>query len=107
MGQAVETVRVSPWGDDQGEFVEINSADFDAKIHTLYADPLDHDGDGKSGGAKPAKAKRKGDEEAGDPPLTRREIEADLTGMGEDFDPSADLAELRKQRDGARAILEA
>jgi hypothetical protein len=70
-------------------------------------DPLDHDHDGKKGGAKPAKAKRKGDEEAGEPPLTRREIEADLVGMGEDFNPAADLADLRKQRDEARAILEA
>lgn len=107
MGQAVETVRVSPWGEGQGEFVEINADDFDAKLHTPYADPLDHDGDGKKGGAKPAKAKRKADEEAGNPPLTRREIEADLVSMGEDFDPAADVADLRKQRDDARAVLEA
>jgi hypothetical protein len=74
------------------------------------ADPLDHDGDGHKGGSKPgrkAKAKVGQDETAGEPPLTRREIEADLVGMGEDFDPAADLADLRKQRDEARAILEA
>jgi len=81
-------------------------AEFEA-LGWRLPDPLDHDGDGKKGGAKPAKAKRRGDEEAGDPPLTRREIEADLIGMGEDFEPAADLADLRKQRDEARAILEA
>lgn len=81
-------------------------AEFEA-LGWRLADPLDHDGDGKKGGGKRAKAKPAQDEEAGDPPLTRREIEADLVGMGEDFDPAADLADLRKQRDDARAVLEA
>lgn len=31
-----ETIRVKPWGEDQGEFVEINADQFDAKIHTLF-----------------------------------------------------------------------
>ena len=64
-----ETVKVKPWGKDQGEFVVINAADFDPKVHTL-ADPLDHDGDGAKGGspkgedstaAKGARRKRKAD----------------------------------------------
>jgi hypothetical protein len=105
MNHAVPTIRVKR--DRAPGYSIINAADFDPAKHQRWADPLDHDGDGKKGGAKPAKAKRKGDEEAGDPPLTRREIEADLVGMGEDFDPAADLADLRKQRDDARAILEA
>ena len=66
------------------------------------ADPLDHDNDGKKGGSK-RKAKASQDEEAGVPPLTRREIEADLTAAGVDFDPAADVADLRVQRDEAKA----
>lgn len=65
------------------------------------ADPLDHDGDGKKGGSK-RKAKASQDEEAGDPSLTRREIEADLTAAGADFDPAADVAVLREQRDAVK-----
>lgn len=105
MNHAVPTIRVKR--DRAPGYSIINAADFDPAKHQRWADPLDHDGDGKKGGAKPAKGKRKGEEEAGNPPLTRREIEADLVGMGEDFDPAADLADLRKQRDDARAILEA
>lgn len=47
-----ETIKVKPWGKDQGAFVEINAEDFDPKIHTL-SDPLDHDGNGKKGGSLP------------------------------------------------------
>ena len=57
MKDICETIRVKPWGDDQGEFVEINAEDFDQAIHTAYADPLDHDGDGKKGGARKKKDK--------------------------------------------------
>jgi hypothetical protein len=45
-----ETVKVQPWGEGQGEFVEIDAEDFDEAVHTLV-DPLDHDGDGKPGGS--------------------------------------------------------
>lgn len=45
-----ETLKVKPWSDDQGDFVEINVEDFDAEIHTAF-DPLDHDGNGKKGGS--------------------------------------------------------
>jgi hypothetical protein len=31
-----ETIKVNPWGKDQGEFVEINSGDFDPAIHTMF-----------------------------------------------------------------------
>lgn len=33
-----ETVKVKPWGKDQGEFVEINAEDFDPAVHTLLDD---------------------------------------------------------------------
>lgn len=58
------TVKVKPWGKDQGAFVEINEEDFDAKVHKKLSDaelaklserdPLDHDGDGRKGGSLPA-----------------------------------------------------
>jgi hypothetical protein len=32
---ACATVKVKPWGKDQGEFVEINADDFDPKVHDL------------------------------------------------------------------------
>jgi len=62
-------------------------------------DPLDHDGDGRRGGSKaraPAVAAPVAD-------LTRREIEADLEGMGVEFHPASPVQELRAQRDAARA----
>lgn len=34
----VPTVRVKPWGDDQGDHVVINAEDFDAAVHTLIDD---------------------------------------------------------------------
>lgn len=78
-------------------------AEFEA-LGWHLADPLDHDGNGKKGGAKKAKAKPSQDEEAGDPPLTRREIEADLTAARADFDPAADVADLRAQRDEVKGL---
>jgi hypothetical protein len=51
--------------------------------------------------------RRRQDETAGDPPLTRREIEADLYGMGQDFNPAAPLTDLRSLRDVAHAALKA
>ncbi len=35
------TVRVKPWGQDQGDFVEINAEDFDPKIHTAFDAPAE------------------------------------------------------------------
>jgi len=79
-------------------------AEFEA-LGWRLADPLDHDGDGKKGGSKRAKAKPSPDEEAGDPPLSRREIEADLTAAGADFDPAADVADLRAERDAVKGAV--
>ena len=77
----------------------INAADFDPAKHQRWADPLDHDSDGRKGATKPkARAKAAQDEEAGDPPLTRREIEADLTAADADFD----LGALRAKRDAVK-----
>ena len=37
MSDSVPTVRVMPWAPmSQGKFVEINSADFDPAVHTLF-----------------------------------------------------------------------
>ncbi len=56
-----ETILVKPWGEGQGDYVEINREDFDPAIHTLAEvverDPLDHDGDGRKGGSLPRKRK--------------------------------------------------
>lgn len=35
MHDTVKTVKVKPWGKDQGDFVEINESDFDGAIHVL------------------------------------------------------------------------
>lgn len=31
-----DTIRVKPWGEGQGEFVEINADDFDPKVHRPF-----------------------------------------------------------------------
>lgn len=31
----METIKVKPWGKDQGDFVVINKADFDPEVHKL------------------------------------------------------------------------
>lgn len=53
-----ETVKVKPWGQGQGAFVEINAADFDPAIHSPF-DPLDHDGNGTKGGSLPNARRKK------------------------------------------------
>ena len=53
-----DTIRVKPWGKDQGDYVEINAADFDPEHHAAL-DPLDHDHDGKPGGSLPRKTRAK------------------------------------------------
>lgn len=58
MDEAVEAgtiIKCKPWGEGQGAFVYVNAADFDPDFHQRFADPLDHDGDGKRGGSKPRK----------------------------------------------------
>lgn len=32
----METIKVKPWGKDQGDFVVINAADFDPEVHAKY-----------------------------------------------------------------------
>lgn len=62
----MSTIKVKPWGKDQGDHVLIDAADFDPKVHKLVEgeetpaaeaspakiSPFDHDGDGKPGGSK-------------------------------------------------------
>lgn len=33
-----DTIKVKPWADDQGEFVEVNKDEFDEKIHSIYVE---------------------------------------------------------------------
>lgn len=42
----METIKVKPWGKDQGDFVIINKSDFDPEVHELL--------DGEPDGAKKA-----------------------------------------------------
>lgn len=35
----VETVKVKPWGEEQGDHVVINKADFDPEKHQLLEEP--------------------------------------------------------------------
>lgn len=39
MTERVPTVRVKPWAQAQGGFVEINAADYDPTRHALYDEP--------------------------------------------------------------------
>ncbi|WP_443697687.1 hypothetical protein [Pseudomonas sp.] len=34
----MKTIQVKPWGEGQGDFVEINEQDFDPKVHELLGD---------------------------------------------------------------------
>jgi len=40
MAETIKTLRVKPWGEGQGEFVEINADDFDPQTHCL-CEPVD------------------------------------------------------------------
>lgn len=42
----METIKVKPWGKDQGDFVIINKSDFDPEVHEML--------DGEPDGAKKA-----------------------------------------------------
>lgn len=35
----METVKVMPWADGQGDYVLINQDDFNPDVHKLYAEP--------------------------------------------------------------------
>lgn len=58
------TIKVKPWGKDQGEFVEINAADFDPNIHKLAdgesAPVAEQAADEPEPSKKPAPKRRKG-----------------------------------------------
>jgi hypothetical protein len=41
MSDSPETVRVKAWGEGQGDYVVINAADFDAKIHQKFDGPVE------------------------------------------------------------------
>lgn len=85
MSDIVATMKVKPWGEGQGDYVEINAADFDPKIHTEHADDLD-DADTDGNGH-----------------LTKAEICADLEALKVEFDPRAKRADLFALRNVARA----
>jgi hypothetical protein len=36
----LETVKVKPWGEDQGDYVIINKDDFDPEKHKLYEEKV-------------------------------------------------------------------
>jgi hypothetical protein len=56
-----KTIKVQPWGESQGDFVNINESDFDENVHTLYKEPKrkgakaaddgEGEGEGDEGGA--------------------------------------------------------
>lgn len=96
MPETCPTVRVVAADPEaQGPFVVINESDFDEAVHTLYVDPLDHDGDGEKGGSEPGHG------------LTKAEIIADLEAMQVEYDPRAVKAELLALRNEARAARDA
>lgn len=61
-------IQVQPWGDDQGDFVLIEEADFNPEFHTLFGESAAGDGKAK---------------------LTAAEIKAKLTELGVDFKGNA------------------
>lgn len=73
-------MRVKPWGQDQGDFVEINVEDFNPDFHT----PLE-------AAEKPAK----GPHADGDGKVTAAELKETLTARGIAFRGNASKAELQ------------
>ena len=53
------TVKVKPWGDDQGDHVLINEVDFDPAVHELFDAPA------AASKSAPAKSSPKGTKSAG------------------------------------------
>ena len=68
----METIKVKPWGKDQGDFVVINKTDFDPEVHELL--------DGEPDGAKKA---------------TVAELRAALEAKGIDVPEGAKKADLQ------------
>lgn len=68
----MNTIKVKPWGEGQGDFVLINAEDFDPELH-MRLDAADTNGDGK---------------------VSIAEIRNALTAKGIEFDPKAKKAEL-------------
>jgi hypothetical protein len=101
-----KTLKVEPWGKDQGDFVVIDAASFDESIHTLYGEGKARDS-GLS--VKDAKARLdamgveyKGNASKGDLQALVEESEAkvsaakaELTEKGIAFEDDAKLAELQ------------
>lgn len=77
MSDSIETVKVKPWSDDQGEFVLINKSDFNPEVHELLEDA--------SSGTKKA------------------DLQAQLTAKGVDFPSNATKADLQALLDKANA----
>jgi hypothetical protein len=67
-----KTLKVEPWGKDQGDFVVIDAASFDESIHTLY-------GEGK----------------ANDSGLSAKDAKARLDALGVEYKGNASKAALQ------------
>lgn len=76
----METIKVKPWGKDQGDFVIINKSDFDPEVHELL--------DGEPDGAKKA---------------TVAELRAALEAKGVEVPDGAKKADLQALLDAAQA----
>ena len=74
----METIKVKPWGKDQGDFVVINKEDFDPEVHELL--------DGEPDGAKKA---------------TVAELRAALEAKGVEVPDGAKKADLQALLDAA------
>ncbi|MBW9334582.1 hypothetical protein FEE59_13790 [Herbaspirillum sp. RU 5E] len=77
MSDSVETVKVKPWSQDQGDFVLINKDDFNPEVHELL--------DAPAGGS------------------TKADLQAQLTAKGVDFPSNATKADLQALLDKANA----
>lgn len=75
----METIKVKPWGKDQGDFVVINKEDFDPDVHELL--------DGEPDGAKKA---------------TVAELRAALEAKGVEVPDGAKKADLQALLDAAQ-----
>lgn len=53
MSDRAITIRVMPWGQGQGDFVEINADDFDPAVHTIYQEGGDQADNAQSVEPKP------------------------------------------------------
>ncbi len=83
----MKTIKVMPWGDDQGDFVLINEDDFDASVHKAYDE-----------GAKKAPSQPKA------PSVD--ELRAALTAKGIEIPEGAKKADLQALLDKANAEAE-